>query len=172
MLERAHILRETSPHARGRFVSPLRVSLACNVCTQAVRIQTSAFLLAHLVGSFVSHASRASLVLWFLIMTKRARIGRKIFSSYVGLHFLLEPHQQRGAAEGATQNRAGIPVHASHAPGVRRRAVRADRFLICAAFFLSAPRPAPGCRPAIRKKPAASSPVYFPFFSENEATSK
>ena len=56
MLERAHILRETSPHARGRFVSPLRVSLVCCVCTQAVRIRASAFLFSHAVGIFVSHA--------------------------------------------------------------------------------------------------------------------
>ena len=52
--------------------------------------------------------------------------------------------EQRGAAEGATQNRAGIPVLVSHAPGVRRRAVRAGRFLICAAFISPAPRPRAG----------------------------
>ncbi len=37
MRKRTHILREASPHARGRFVSPLRVSLVYCVCTQAVR---------------------------------------------------------------------------------------------------------------------------------------
>ena len=114
-----------------------RVSLVCDVYTQAVQRRTSAFLLTHLVGSFASHALRASLMLSFLFMTKRAHICRKPFSTYVGPHFLLEQHQQRGAAEGATQNRAGIPVHAPHGPGVRRRAVRAGRFPICCGLLLT-----------------------------------
>ena len=39
MLVRPHILREASPNARGRFVSPLRGSLVCGGCTHAVRRQ-------------------------------------------------------------------------------------------------------------------------------------
>ena len=132
-----------------------RVSLVCDVYTQAVRRRTSAFLLTHLVGSFASHALRASLMLSFLFMTKRAHIRRKPFSTYVGPHFLLEQHQQRGAAEGATQNRAGIPVHAPHGPGVRRRAVRGGRSLFVRPSSHPLPGPAPGWRPTIRKRDGA-----------------
>ena len=161
MLVRTHILHEAFPHARGRFVSPLRVSLICDVCTQAVRWRASVFLLAHVVGSFVSHASRASPVLYAYFKMKRGRIGRKIFSSYVGLHFLLEQHQQRGAAEGATQNRAGIPVLVSHAPGAHRRAVRAGRSLFVRPSSYPIPGPAPGCRPAIRKRDGCFFPCVL-----------
>ena len=151
-----------------RFASPLFVLFVRRRCGDG----RAFFLAAHGVGIFVSHASRASLVLMFLLMTKRTHTRRESFLSYVGPHALLEPHQQRGAAEDATQNRAGIPVLASHGPGVRRRAVRPGRFPICCGLLLIR-SPAPR-RDVVRplKKLAASSPVYFSFFSGNEATSK
>ena len=157
MLERAHILRVASPHARGRFVSPLRVSLVCFVCSQAVRRRASGFLLAHVVGISVSHASWASLVLMFLFIKKRAHIGRKIFSSYVGPLLCLRYVSKGEPPKARRKKGTGIPICASHVPGVRRRAVRAGRSLFMRPSSYPLPGPAPGCRSAIRKRDGAVS---------------
>ena len=125
---------------RRRF----RVSLICDVCTQTVRRRASVFLLTPVVGMFVPHASRASLVLYSYFKMKQPRIGRKIFSSYAGPLLMFATRGQSGAAEGATQKEHG---------NTGKRIARARRsppgsscgpLFICAAFFSPAPRPRAG----------------------------
>ena len=101
--------------------------------------------------------SRASLVLSFLFMKKRARMGRKPFSTYVGLLLCLR-HVSKGEPPKARRKKStGIPVYTSSVPGVRRRAVRTGRSLSVRPSSHPLPGPAPGCRPAIRKRDGAVS---------------
>ena len=122
------------------FASPLFVAFIRKWCGR----RRENFLSVHLVGIFVSHASRASLVLYFSFIIKRTYITMKNFLVVCGAASCFAIREQRGAAEGATQNCAGIPVLASHAPGVRRRAVRADRSLFARSSSYPLPGPAPG----------------------------
>ena len=86
---------------------------------------------------------------------KAAPHTTKTFLDVCGSASVFVIREQRGAAEGATQNRTGIPASTSHAPGVRRRAVRAGRTLFMRPSSYPLPGPAPGCRPAIRKRDGA-----------------
>ena len=122
------------------FASPLFVLFVRRRCGHRWEI----FHLSHDVGISVPHASRASLMLWFHLMKKRTHTGRKIFSSYVGPLLMFATREQRGAAEGVTQKEHG---------NTGKYLVRARRsppgslcrpLLICAAFFISAPRPRAG----------------------------
>ena len=74
-----------------RFASPLFVLFVRRRCGGGRVI----FLLLHTVGIFVSHASRASLMLLFILTRKRTHMGRKILSSYMGLLLCLR-HVSKG----------------------------------------------------------------------------
>ena len=77
---------------------------------------------------------------------------RTLYADPLPMFAIREP---RGAVEGAAQNRAGIAIRSSHEPGVRRRAVRAGRSLFVRPSSYPLPGPAPGCRPAMRKRDGA-----------------
>ena len=156
MLEQTHILREASTHARGRFVSPLRISLVCFICAQAVRRRASAFLPAHLVVSFVSHASRASLVQCFLLIKKQTHIRRKTFSSYVGpllcLRYVSKGEPPKARRKTVREYRQAHRTCPAFVTGHVRAA-----FLFVRPSSCPLPSPAPGCHPAIRKRDGAVS---------------
>ena len=144
MLEQTHILREASTHTRGRFVSPLRVSLVCFVCAQAVRRRASAFLPAHLVVSFVSHAF-ACVPCAIVSPHKEADPHTtKNFIVVCGSASVFAIRKQRGAA---------VRRDAKPCGNTGTRLARARRsspgsscgpLFICAAFLVSAPRPRAG----------------------------
>ena len=77
-----------------RFASPLFVMVVRRQCGGGRVLSFLLILLEFLCRTL----SRAALVLWFHLMKKRTHIRRESFPSYVGPHFLLEQHQQRGAA--------------------------------------------------------------------------
>ena len=149
------------PHPSRSFPAcPWKICVAASrlpclfcLCAGGAR-RASVFLLAHVVGIFVSHASRASLVLSFLLIKKQTHIRRKTLSS-VGLLLCLRYVSKGEPPKARRKKRTGIPVHASHEPGVRRRAVRAGRSLFVRPSSYPLPGPAPGCRPAIRKRDGA-----------------
>ena len=80
-------------------MSPLRVSLVCNVCTQAVRRRASVFLLAYVVGMFVPHAFTCIPCTVVSLHKETDPHTSKTFSVVCGAAFFVRATSAKGAAK-------------------------------------------------------------------------
>ena len=158
MRVRTHILREASPHARGRFVSPLRVSLVCDVCTQAVRRRASGLPFSTCRRNFC--AARFACIPCAMISSheEAAPHTTKNFIVVCGSASVFATREQRGAAvrRDAKRVREYRQAHRPCPAFVAGQFVRAALYL-CGLLLTRSPAPR---RDVVR--PLEKEPVRFP----------
>ena len=144
MLVRAHILREDSTHARGIFVSPLRGSLVCFVCAQAVRRQAGDFPFISFRWKFCAARSACIPCAVLLFQNEAAPHGTKNFLVVCGSASVFALREQRGAAVRRDAKPCGNTGKRSAWARRLSPGSSCGPLFICAAFLVSAPRPRAG----------------------------
>ena len=148
-----------------RFASPLFVEVVRRRCGDG----RAFFLAVHGVGSFVSHALACIPCADVSLYEEADPHTTRNILSYVIPHFLLEPHQQRGAAV----RRDAKPCGNTGTPLARaRRSSPGSSYgplLFCAAFFSPAPRPSAGMSSGHKKSRLLLPLCTFLSFPEMKA---
>ena len=158
MRERTHILREASPHARGRFVSPLpRLPCLYRLYTGGAEAG-ECFPSCSFSGKFcVARFACVPCAVHF-IYEEADPHTIKMFIVVCGSASVFATREQRGAAvrRDAKRVREYRQAHRTRPAFVAGQFVRAASLFVRPSFH-PLPSPAPGWRPAIRKRDGAVS---------------